>query len=168
MQIEQGKYRGKIRDYGVFHSTAGNQHPTVFVTFETIGQYDPSTGQIVECPRVTRTYNKAITPNTIDWLLSDLKAIGYDRDSFTYLDPEVPGAVNLFGRELDVVCEHESYEGAVRERWSIYREPSRKKLAPEELAQLDAQYAPRLKKASGNDTSVAAPAPVSNTSDELF
>src|SRR5436305_14882406 len=102
MQIEQGNYRGRIGDYGVYQSTAGQQHPPVFVTSGLTGRYDPATGELGPCPPETRTYTKAITSKTIDWVLADLKAIGFDRDGFRYLDPEVPGAVNLFDKEVDV------------------------------------------------------------------
>src|SRR4051812_30196758 len=149
MQFEPDKYRGAVRDYGVFKSPVGQQHLTVFVSFEVTGRYDPSTGELEPCSPETRTYEKAVTPKTVDWVLSDLKVIGYDKDGFKYLDPEAPGSVNLFGKEIDVVCEHETYEGSVRERWSIYREPARKRVAPGDLEQLDAQYGEKIKKAFG-------------------
>src|SRR5437660_10738467 len=112
MLLPQGRYRARVEDYGVYQSTAGQQLPTVFVSFQLVGRYDPSSGVLGDCPPVTRTYSKAISPKTINWVLSDLKAIGYDREGFRYLDPEVPGAVNLFGREIDVVADHEDYEGS--------------------------------------------------------
>src|SRR5262245_13390938 len=124
MLMEKGKYRGRVTDYGVFKSTAGQQHDTVFVSFQLIGAYDSTTGELGPCAAAARTYTKAITAKTIDWVTSDLKAIGFDRDSFRCLDPEVPGAVNLFGREIDVVCDHETYNGTTRERWSIHSQPT--------------------------------------------
>ena len=35
-----------------------------------------------------RTYYKSTHPKSVDWLLDDLKFLGYDRPSFRYLDPE--------------------------------------------------------------------------------
>jgi hypothetical protein len=159
MLIDSGKYRGRVVDYGVFESTAGKQHKTVFVAFELLSKYASDTEALIPCPGEKRTYIKAITPKTIDWVLADLKAIGYDRVAFRYLDPEVPDAVNLFGREVDVDCDHEVYEGKTRERWSIHREPSRKKLGRDELAALDAQYADNLRRAFGGAKAAVAPAP---------
>ena len=101
------------------------------------------------CQAATRTYYKAITPKTIGWLLADLKAIGYDRPGLEYLDPEAPGAADLFGREIDVVCEHETYEGQTRERWSIHRERTREKIGREGLARLDAQYGDQIRRVLG-------------------
>jgi hypothetical protein len=168
MPFEPGDYRGRIVDYGVYQSTVGQQHPTVFVTFDVIGRYDPGTDELGSCPPGTRTYSKAITPKTIDWVLADLRAVGFDKDGFTYLDPEVPGAVNLFDREIDVVCDHESYDGSVRERWSIYREPARKRVARGDLEQLDAQFADKLRKAFGGAPQPAAPLTERNDTDETF
>jgi hypothetical protein len=161
---EPGKYRGRIRDYGVFKSEAGQQHPTVFITFDVMGRYDPATGERGPCPPGTRTYTKAITPRTIDWLLADLKAIGYDKVGLKYLDPEVPGAVDLFGREIDVDCDLETFEGRERERWSIGRGP-RTKLAQGDLEELDAQYGAELKKAFGGGLPDAAPPTVRDPGD---
>ena len=170
MLIEKGKFRGRVKDYGVFKSTAGQQHETVFVSIELIGGYT-ATGELGPCPAETRTYSKAITTKTIDWVMSDLKAIGFDRDSFRYLDPEVPGAVDLFDREIDVVCDHETYNGTTRERWSIHREPTRKKLRRDELTELDARYGDKLKRVFGKATagnSSVAPGPAPGSDDVPF
>jgi hypothetical protein len=168
MLIEIGNYRGRIVDYGVYQSTAGQQHPTVFVTVELLGRYGDNTAELIPCPVEKRTYEKAITPKTIDWVLADLKAIGYDQNSFQYFDPEVPGAANLFGREIDVDCNHEVYEGKTRERLSIHRAPSRKKLRREALAALDAQYADTLRRAFGGAKPSVAPASAPDADEAPF
>ena len=168
MVYDAGRYCGKIVDYGVYRSEFGQQHPTAFVMFTLIGKYGEANGGLIECPNEVREYRKAITAKTVRWLLSDLKSIGFDGPGFANFDPESPGAVNLFGREIDISCDLETYEGEVREQWSIYREPKRAKVAHDVLAQLDAQFAADLAKAF--DTEPAAPAPVvtPNDSDEPF
>jgi hypothetical protein len=168
MQMPKGKYRARIADYGVFQSTVGQQHPTAFIRFTLVGVYDPSTGALGECPAETREYLKAITPNTIGWLLSDLKAVGYDRDSLSAFDPEAPGAVDLFGRELDVACDHETYDGVTRERWSVHREPRRQRVGRDELARLDTTYADQIRRVLGDGQPAAAPAVTSPADDEPF
>jgi hypothetical protein len=121
----------------------------VYVEFVLIGGYDEETGQLRPCPALKRTYYKAITPNTIDWLASDLKAIGFDGPGLEYFDPETPGAANLFGTEIDVICEHETYDGRPRERWSIHRASGREKLRRDELAGLDLQFAGAFRRIMG-------------------
>jgi hypothetical protein len=158
MPLEPGRYRGRIRDYGVTQSQAGQQLLTVFITFDLIVQYDPTTGEWRSCPVCTRTYYKGISPKTIGWLLADLRQIGFDKPGLEYLDPETPDAADLFDREIDVVCEHETYEGQTRERWSIHREQRRERVRRDELARLDTQHAEQIKRVLGT-TQSAAPAP---------
>jgi hypothetical protein len=168
MPIEPGKYRGRITDYGVIQSQAGQQHRTAFIAFDIVGQYDPTTVELQTCEPANRTYYKAITPKTIEWLLADLKAIGLDR-GFEYLDPETPGAVNLFDREIDVVCEHETYQGQTRERWAIHRERTREKVGREGLALLDAQFGDQIRRVLGAGNAEAVPPPATaNQDDNLF
>jgi hypothetical protein len=163
---ECGKYHARITDYGITEASTGTQQ--VFIAFDLIGRFDPASGQLVGCQPAERTYYKAITPKTIDWVLSDLKTVGFDKDSLKYLDPEVPGAVNLFGKEIDVVCDHETYNGSLRERWSIQRERNRKKVGHHELSQLDVQFSDQLKKAFGDGKPSVAPPVAANTSNESF
>jgi hypothetical protein len=164
--IEPGKYRGRILDYGVTQSQSGQQLPTAFVAFEILGQYESTTGELQQCPPESRTYFKSISPKTIGWLLADLKAIGYDRPGLEYLDPEVPNAANLFDREIDVVCEHETYDGRTRERWSIHREVTREKIGREGLARLDTLYGDQIRRVLGSGDADVAPTPVATTDDD--
>jgi hypothetical protein len=166
MTFDEGTYRGCIKNYGVMRSQVGKLFPTAFIEFDVIGQYDPSTGQIVPRPPATRSYRKAITPKTVGWLAADLKAIGYDRPDLASFDPEAPGAVDLFGREIDVDCEHEVYQGQTRERWSIHREINREKLRRDDLASLDAQFGDTFRRVFGAQTPTVAPAVTEANADE--
>jgi hypothetical protein len=160
--IPEGRYHARIKDYGVVKSQAGQQHLTVFIEFSLLGQYDPATGQLASRPAIERTYYKAVTDKTIDWLLGDLKAIGYDKTGLEYLDPETPGAANLFDVEIDVDCAHELYEGQQRERWSIHREITREKVGRHDLAKLDAHFSEKFKRVLGSGKPTVAP-PVTGT-----
>jgi hypothetical protein len=166
--FEKGKYRARIEDYGVFQATFGQQHPTAFVRFTLTGYYDPSTGDLTTCAPASREYTKAITENTIQWLLSDLKSIGFDRDGLRFFDPESPGAADLFGREIDVVCDHEEYQGKGQERWSVYREPRRKRVDAGVLAALDARYRDEVKKVFGPQKPAPTVPPVPAPPDDPF
>jgi hypothetical protein len=165
--LEKGKYVGRIVDFGIFRSRQGRQLRTAYVDFEVFAQHDPVTGELDEIPPVTRTYYKAITDETIAWVIGDLRAIGYDRQGFRDFDPEAPGAPDLFGREIDVVCEHDNYRGTEREKWSI-SPPARRRLDPDELAELDVEFAHAFRRASPDGRPAAAPAVVPNDDDEAF
>jgi hypothetical protein len=147
--INSGKYRARIEDYGVIEAPYGQQHLTAYVTFRLIGYYNPTTGALESCPDETREYRKAFTDNTIKWLLGDIKAIGYDREALTYFDPEVEGAVDLFGREIVVRCEHKTYNGQTREEWSISQAPRPKRVDRSVLAELDDRFRDQIKKILG-------------------
>jgi hypothetical protein len=163
---EPGKYRGRITDYGVAKSQTG-RHPTAYVEFVLIGRYVDE-GGLEPCPALRRTYYKAITPNTIDWLASDLKAIGFDKPGLEYFDPETPGAANLFGTEIDVACEHEAYDGRLRERWSIHRASSREKLRRDELAGLDLQFADAFRRIMGAGKPAVSQAVLETNTDDAI
>jgi len=162
--LPEGKYRAQITDYGVMQSRQGANHPTVFVTFKLLAgpEAEPLGGRSLY--GVMRTYYRAITPKTMRWVRAELKAIGYDRDELKYLDAEAEGAVDLFGRDIDVVCRHEEYDNNTRERWSIDCGPAHVKLSAEDLERLDEQFAAQaaLETPPGNP-SLAADGPLDAT-----
>ena len=147
-------------------SQAGQQHPTVFITFELVGQYDPTTGEL-----------DALPGGHPDLLQGDhaeddrLAARRPQGDRLRPAGPRVPrprdpGAADLFDREIDVVCEHETYEGQTRERWSIHRERTREKLGREDLARLDAQFGDQIRRVLGAGDTAVAPPPVTEINDD--
>ncbi len=161
-----GKYRGKVIDYGIMPGT-DSKNPQVFIEFELLGRYGP-TGELAPCLPGRRTYFKAVTPNTVNWLIEDLKTLGYDRDGLKFLDPSVIGAADLYGHEADLLCEHEVWQGNARERWSIFRDRHRERANADELAALDARYADEFHRAFGGTTPPSPPLTVPNTSDEAI
>src|SRR5262249_22740114 len=127
----------------------------------------PVTGELDEIAPETRTYYKAITAETIDWVIRDLRAIGYDRQGFKDFDPEAPGAPDFFGSEIDLRCETDKYRCTGREQRSM-PQPARRRLDADELAELDAEFAHAFLKASPDGGPAAAPAVVPNDDDETF
>ena len=169
MQFEPGNYLGRIQDYGILEAKEQGKYDQVFIEFEVIGRFDPTTGQLQECPPAVRTYYKSTHPNSVDWLLDDLKSLGYDKPSFRYLDPEVEGAVNWYGKEVAVTCDcGKSKDDTPREQWSLTRGRTRKKAKAETVARLDARLADNLKKTFGRGAQPAAPLTAANTTDETF
>jgi hypothetical protein len=55
MMLESARYLGVVVDYGVFRSTAGEQHRTLFIACELKRRYDAD-GELVPCPPEKRTY----------------------------------------------------------------------------------------------------------------
>lgn len=96
--------------------------PQFVLTFDLLGLRDPT--QPDTLIRVTpgqRSCFRVITEKTIDYVIEDLKYLGYDKPSFGPLDPSSPQHHSFKGQEIDVVCTHEDYEGNMQERWSLSR-----------------------------------------------
>jgi hypothetical protein len=156
MLMATGRFLGKIRDCGFLEARSEGKHPQCFVTFDVLARIDAASGALIGVPSATRTYYKSTHPKSVAWLIADLKAIGYDKESFRFLDPEVEGAVNLFGREIEVTCTHEVYQGVERERWSITGGEARVKAGAATIARLDDAY-PDAFAAPGDDVSPSDP-----------
>ncbi len=114
-----GTYRGKITRWGV--GKAGTGTPQLSVTVQILGKVDTSDSEsgLLPAPNYERTIFRAITEKTIDYVIADLRRLGYDRDGFADAQPESPTAFDFFGIECNVVCEHDSYQGKAKERWSF-------------------------------------------------
>jgi hypothetical protein len=122
--------------------------PVRSATFARVEKKVGDRGALEDCPVLERTYRKAITAKTVRWLLGDLRAIGVEVDSFTQLDPQQPGAINLIGREIIVHCEHGVYEDEPCEEWGL-RPPRRPRLASDEVRRLDDAFGHLLNRKPG-------------------
>jgi hypothetical protein len=80
----------------------------------------------------------------------------------------VPGAVDLFNREIDLICDHETYQGSARERWSIFRKPTLEKLDRNELRRLDAEFEDELRRAFGPGKPATDPSPDADSDEAQF
>jgi hypothetical protein len=113
-----------------------------------------------------RTVYRVITDKTIDFVVDDLKALGYPHGSFRYLDPQVDGFFDLSGSELEFMCEIENYQGEDKERWSIARQATELQVDPLEsskLRQLDALFGKQMKVLDKNGSSKPAEEPAGAT-----
>jgi hypothetical protein len=131
-----GRYKAKIKDYGWIE--AGTGTPQFYVQFTLLGQY-LNDGQLVNCPCFERTFYRAISQKDekarqtcANMLKADLSAIGVKVDDEAQLDPQQPGAVNLFDQEIDVYLTLEPYQGKTKERWNL-RSSSRQKVSVKDL-----------------------------------
>lgn len=70
----------------------------------------------------SRTYYRVINANTVEFAVTDLKAMGFTGDSFKVLDPRWPQPF-IFEGQAVMICNHESWgNGAPKEVWSPFRE----------------------------------------------
>jgi hypothetical protein len=94
-----------------------------------------------------------------------LKTLGIQVSDLTQLDAGAANAVTLVGRKIEVTCDHESYQGKLRERWGIPR--ARKKIAPGAVRGLNDKFGHLLR---SDEAAPQPPPPVRepNRSDEPF
>ena len=84
------------------------------------------------------------TSRNVEWLLSTVQHLGYDGDGLLGLNPDEAGAFNFEGVEFIASCKHEEHEGRTREKWAVYRPPT-KTLARDRLLALDAKFGHKAK-----------------------
>jgi hypothetical protein len=160
----KGKYQAEVIEQGLT-SSAAKGTPGFSLQLKILKRYDAS-GGLVECPQYERTYMQYLANETgVNILRADLKALSVQVTTFAQLDPATPDHVNLVGRQIDVTCDLEAYQGKQRERWGIAR--TRSTLPPEAVRALDDQFGHLLRGGSGQ----AQPAPAvtaPNESDAPF
>lgn len=143
-----GRYVGKLTKQQL--GVTKNNNPQIVLSFTIIGQVDLSDpdGDLITCQGYERSVFRVVTPKTIDWILDDLDALGFEGSSFAELEPGTPGFQDLTGKEVELSCDHETYEGTVREKWSIFSGEGSLNIKPLEardVRKLDAMFGKALK-----------------------
>jgi hypothetical protein len=89
------------------------------------------------CRQMTREINEWLSRRTLDRVMRDLRALGYDGADLSGLDPDKPGFHDFRGQETEVLCEHEQdLDGNLWERWKLCG-PPRKLQDKSQLRELD-------------------------------
>jgi hypothetical protein len=150
-----GKYRAQIVNWGFSKAKSGN--PQIFWSVKPIGKITPG-GDLENCPDWERTIFRAITDKTIEFVAVELKALGYNYDTFDQIDRNHPQAFNFGAGEVTVEMKHEMYQGKQQERWQFCLGKAFEPTPVErgEVAKLNAMFGGNLKMAR---MSVAANSP---------
>src|SRR5262245_61652683 len=155
----KGKYQAEVLEQGFEESRTGT--PCFFLQLKILARYGEQ-GQLQEVPPYERTYRQYLANEIGARILrSDLKTLGGQVTGCTQWDPAPPNHVSLIGRQIDVVCDHEAYQGKLRERWAIPR--SRKKCDLGAVRVLNDRFGHLLR--DGNGQTVATPPPVAKAND---
>lgn len=166
-----GTYKGKITKWGIAESTK-KKTPQAFFTVLIQGEVDDK-GEVYDCPSYERTVYRAITENTVDFLIDDIGRLGFDLTSFSQLNPDAANAIDFRDKEVVVRCKHEEYEGKVRERFDFNFSRTVEQLDKAGVSKLDQLFGNRLKKGGGGGAKpkaqpTSAPAPAGKTVEEEF
>jgi hypothetical protein len=176
---EEGRYRvrvaGQALDAGGKPKEGGGATaPSVLLIVRPVGFYDAEGDLISEDFQYDRTIYMQLTDSTIGtadkagWVLQTLQYLGFDRDSFGALDPDVEGHFSFVGLECDAICKHDTYGGKTREKWSVHRPgnggqgPAVTRMEKKAVRALDAKFGKVLKaavKAKPEATAQESPKP---------
>lgn len=138
----QGRYLCQVTDQAI--GEAGTGTPQVAIKFRVL---ETEAGDPVDQQYERTAYlflSEAAAPRTIEVL----KELGYDRDSFRYLDKGVTGAQDLGGVQFVGFCVHDAYNGNEKEKWGIATEGGGLEVKPMEakkIRDLDALFGKHLK-----------------------
>lgn len=151
-----GTYLARITRQQLGKTSKGNPQFVLSFTVEAKVAADGS-GNLEQCPVYERSIFRAITDKTVTYLMEDLDylGIGAELSSFGQLDQDSPQCVRVIDQEIEVVCQHEMYEGQLKERWSLNRGGSGLQIEPvdkQEIRQLDTLFGKQLKARSGGPT----------------
>lgn len=153
-----GLYAGEVVNHGLMETKSGK--PQFFLEFRIEGEVLDGEVRAVQA-NYNRTVYQVLTENTIDFAIENIKrlcsmnGVPCNLQSFGQLDPTHDNPLNLIGLKFDAYCKHESYNGEMKERWSIAKGndgggTERESLDSKAVRQLDAMFGRVLdKKASG-------------------
>lgn len=165
-----GKYWAKVTNQGLGVTSTGK--PQFVLSFTILGKVNPQDpeGALISCEQYERSMFRTITDKTVEWLLDDIKHLcqrgnlAPDISGFEQLDPKTPGFLNLANIEFEAFCQHDTYEGKTRERWSVSTGGGGgleiKPLDNTEVRKLNAMFGKQLKRLSnGAPKTPASPEP---------
>lgn len=166
MHYQPGRYVCQITGQAMGESSKGN--PQFVLRFKVLGRPDPNdpNSYLTDPNQYERPFYRSITEKTIDYFMDDLKALGFHGSSFKDLDPNTPGFHDFKGKEIDMYCNEEIYNGEPRERWAIATafELNVKPIEAGKLRQLDNLFGKQLKTISKPQSS-PRPMPVVTPAD---
>jgi hypothetical protein len=150
----RGKYQAKVLDQGF--EEASTKTVCFFLQLSVLGRYDEQ-GKLQECPHYERVYKQYLANDTgANILKGDLKSLGVEVNDLTQLDLDAPGAISLRDRVIDVVCDHDTYNGKTVERWQIRRR--RNKLDSNSVRALNDKFGHLFRGGNGQPLPPAPPA----------
>jgi hypothetical protein len=144
-----GRYACKVVGQALRESSTGN--PQFVLRFTVKGRVDPADpSRFIPMPaQYERTHYRSIIEKTIPHFTRDLKALGFQGETFTELDPNTEGFHDFTGQEVDMWCAHTpGSDGQLREEWSVARGGSSLKVKPLEnkkVRELDNLFGKHLK-----------------------
>lgn len=161
-----GTYLGEVTQWALGKSSAKGT-PQFALRFKVLNEITPEGPQEVTAQYERTTY-LYFTDKTIERSLEDLKNLGFDGNSFSMLNDH-----NFSGVHAEFICQHEEYNGDMREKWGLRGSSSPMEVTPldaKEIRNLDMLFGKSLKqqkKVQAEPKAKQNAAPLHNESDLL-
>ena len=159
-----GRYWGRITHQKIGETKKGDAQLILqFVVLGRVSSADPEAMVPVES-QFERTIFRTINDKTIDWITQDLDTLGWYGQHWRDFDEGSSAFVSIVGSEHVFRCDHETFEGNTREKWSLAGDGIVvKPLDDNKAKQLEALYGRNLqvrKKPTAGTPAILMPAPV--------
>ena len=115
-----GRYWGRITHQKVGETKKGDAQLILqFLVRGRINPADPEGELLPVAGELERTIFRTINDNTIDWIVQDLDTLGWYGQHWRDFDEGSSAFVSIVGSEHVFRCDHDTYEGTTREKWSV-------------------------------------------------
>lgn len=149
MSEQFGKGRYLVKAIGQGFGASKNKGTPEFTLRVVVLAQVFDNGEMENVNQAERTIYSYITEKTAERLCEDLQRIGYDKDSFKYLNPANENFHDFNGVEFEAYCNIEQYNGQDKEKWGFAfpRDQAPKQpLEDKQVRELDALFGKHLKK----------------------
>ena len=154
---ESAEYWCQIVDHGLSDAKTGT--PQIFVKFKVLGRVnaaDPEKFDEAE-QQYERTMFKAITKDTVGFVLDKLELLGFTGSAWSEFDRTNPDSQDLTGSSIKMYCKHELYKNEPKERWDVARGDNR--MDAETTSKLDSLFGKELRARAQAKPKPTQPAP---------
>jgi hypothetical protein len=119
-QYPEGQYLAQVTNQ-YFGESAEKGTPKFCLVIRIIGNRDCPDSP---CRPQKREIVWWITDKTVEWVMRDLRALGYMGETLTGVDPDDEDFHDFRGKNIEVSCIHEEdQEGRLWERWKLSAGP---------------------------------------------
>jgi hypothetical protein len=70
----------------------------------------------------TRSLRRVLSPQNVDWLLGDVRQLGFEGKDLRQLDPDNPNAFDFGGKQFVARCVYKDYQDKTYEEWRIEKQ----------------------------------------------
>lgn len=124
-RVPDGLYRGKVTKWGVGKAKTSS-NLVFWITLKLSTKVIDKTDVALDVPlegeeQAERNITRALTASALEWLVGDLKALGFEDANLHRLDPQHPEAFDFEGKEVLLQNTSKKKDDRTFEEWKIVR-----------------------------------------------